>query len=69
MQVVERHVVRGLEEIFSPLIVSRWSDEDLGDIASEPTTIMRQRSFLEDRITKLDVGHNILRKVMRSAVA
>ena len=67
-QVVERHIVRGLEEIFSPLVVSRWSDADLSDIASEPATLMRQRAFLEDRITKLDIGHNILRKVMKSAV-
>jgi hypothetical protein len=67
-QVVERHIVRGLEGIFSPLIVSRWSDSDLSDIASEPATISRQRVFLEDRIAKLDDGHKILRKVMKSTV-
>jgi hypothetical protein len=65
-QVVERHIVRGLEEIFSPLVVSRWSDIDLNDIASEPATIMRQRAFLEDRISKLDTGHSVLRQVMKS---
>jgi hypothetical protein len=63
---VERHIVRGLEEIFSPLVVSRWSDIDLNDIASEPATIMRQRAFLEDRISKLDTGHSVLRQVMKS---
>jgi hypothetical protein len=67
-QVVERHVVRGLEEVFSPLVVSGWSDSDLNDIASEPATIMRQRTFLEDRISKLVIGNGILRQVMKSTV-
>jgi hypothetical protein len=66
--VVERHVVRGLEGIFSPLVVSRWSDSDLNDIASEPAAISRQRAFLEDRISKLDAGHKILRQVMKTTV-
>jgi hypothetical protein len=67
-QVVERHIFHGLEEIISPLVVSRWSDAELSDIASEPATVMRQRAFVEDRIKKLDTGHCILRKVMKSAV-
>lgn len=67
-QVVERHVVRGLENVFSPLVVSRWSDSELTDIASEPATIMRQRAFLEDRVSKLNTGHGIIRQVMRSVV-
>jgi hypothetical protein len=68
-QVVERHIVRGLENIFSPLVVSRWSDSDLNDIASEPATISRQRAFLEDRISKLNAGHGILRRVMKSTIS
>jgi hypothetical protein len=68
-QVVERHIVRGLESIFSPLVVSRWSDSDLNDIASESVTISRQRAFLEDRISKLNAGHGILRRVMKSTIS
>jgi hypothetical protein len=68
-QVVERHIVRGLESIFSPLVVSRWSDSDLNDIASESATISRQRAFLEDRISKLNAGHGILRRVMKSTIS
>ena len=64
MQVVERHVVRGLDEIFSPLVISRLSESDMSGIASEPATILRQRAFLEARMSKLDNGHRILRRVM-----
>ncbi|KAH9877555.1 hypothetical protein IAQ61_002922 [Plenodomus lingam] len=67
-QVVERHIIRGLEDIFSPLVVSRWSDSELNEIASEPATIMRQRAFLEDRVSKLDTCHDILRQVMKRTV-
>ncbi|KAL9621158.1 MAG: hypothetical protein Q9160_004409 [Pyrenula sp. 1 TL-2023] len=66
-QVVERHIVRGLEEIFSPIFVSRLSDADCEAIAAEPATTQRQRAFLEDRIAKLEDGHKVLRRIMRSA--
>lgn len=64
-QVIERHVVRGLESIFSPMVVSAMSDEELQELASEPTAVVRQRKFLEDRIKKLENGRKVLRKVMR----
>ncbi len=59
-QVVERHIVRGLEKIFSPISVNRLSDAEVEAIASEPTSAKRQREFLEDRIRKLDKGRTIL---------
>jgi hypothetical protein len=62
-QVVERHIVRGLEEIFSPVVVNGLSDPDVEGIASEPASAKRQRAFLEDRIAKLKEGHEILRSV------
>ena len=65
-QVIERHIIRNLEEIFSPLVVGRWAEADLSGIASEPAATMRQREFLEDRISKLTDGHRILRQVMKS---
>ena len=67
-QVVERHIVRGLEKIFSPISVNRLSDAEVKAIASEPTSAKRQREFLEDRIRKLDTGHTILQGVIRGAV-
>lgn len=69
MQVIERHIVRGLEDIFSPLTVSKWSDAEASGIAAEPASDIRQREFLQDRLAKLRAGHDILRRVMKSTVA
>ncbi|KAF7879541.1 hypothetical protein EAF04_000736 [Stromatinia cepivora] len=66
-QVIERHIVRGLENIFSPVIVNSLSDVEVEAIASEPTSAKRQREFLEDRISKLEDGYEIFRGVMGSA--
>ncbi|KAH6713320.1 dynamin family protein-like protein [Leptodontidium sp. MPI-SDFR-AT-0119] len=63
-QVIERHIVRGLEKIFSPVVVNAMSDTEVEAIASEPHSAKRQREFLEDRIKKLQDGHNIFKGVM-----
>jgi hypothetical protein len=57
--------VRGLEKIFSP-VVDAMSDTEVEAIASEPLPAKRQREFLEDRIKKLQEGHEIFRGVMGS---
>ena len=67
-QVVERHIVRGIETIFSPIFVSRLVDADVEGIASEPASAKRHRAFLEDRISKLNEGREILRNVMTRTV-
>lgn len=64
-QVVERHLIRGLEKIFSPVAVKNLSDAETEVIASEPASAQRKRRFLEDRIQKLKQGHDVLRDVMR----
>ena len=66
-QVIERHMIRGLEKIFSPVIVIGLTDSEVEAIASEPTSAKRQRQFLEDRIAKLKDGQRIFRSVMGSA--
>jgi hypothetical protein len=58
--------VRGLEKIFSPVVVNAMSDTEVEAIASEPLSARRQREFLEDRIKKLQDGHEIFRGVMGS---
>jgi hypothetical protein len=65
-QVIERHIVRRLEKIFSPVVVNATSDMGVEAIASEPLSAKRQREFLEDRINKLQDGHEIFRGVMGS---
>ena len=66
-QVVERHIIRGLEKIFSPVTVNGLTDLEVEAIASEPANAKRQRKFLEDRIAKLKDGQSIFRSVMGSA--
>ncbi|KAN0108674.1 dynamin family protein-like protein [Hyaloscypha variabilis] len=66
-QVIERHIVRGLEKIFSPVVVNAMSDAEVEAIASEPLSAKRQREFLEERIKKLKDGHEIFRGVMGSS--
>lgn len=63
-QVIERHIVRGLEKIFSPVVVNGWSDAQVEAIASEPSSTKVQRAFLEDRIRRLKDGREIFRGVM-----
>jgi cell division protein FtsB len=68
-QVIERHIVRGLEKIFCPLVVSRLSDAEVEGLASEPATIKSERAFLESRIKKLKAGRDTFRGVIAGDVA
>ena len=52
-QVIECHMIRGLEEIFSPVVVNSLTDSEVEAIASEPTSAKRQRQLLENHIAKL----------------
>ncbi len=63
-QVIERHIVRGLETIFSPVIVNSMKDSEVEAIASEPLAAKRKRVFLTDRIKKLEDGQEIFRGVL-----
>ena len=60
-------MIRDLEKIFSPVVISKLTDSQVEGIASEPASAKRQRKFLEDRITKLKDGQSIFRSVMGSA--
>ncbi|KAF7908435.1 uncharacterized protein EAF01_004190 [Botrytis porri] len=66
-QVVERHIVRGLERIFDPVAVNKMSDKDVEAIASEPGQARQERAYLEDQITKLGEGKRIFRTIMSGA--
>lgn len=66
-QVIERHIVRGLEKIFSPVVVNAMSDAEVEAIASEPLSAKRQREFLEERMKKLRDGNAIFKGVMGAA--
>ncbi|KAF4625919.1 hypothetical protein G7Y89_g12245 [Cudoniella acicularis] len=55
-QVIERHIVRGIERIFSPVVVNGLADSEAEAIAMEPAATRRQRRFLEERTAKLGDG-------------
>lgn len=46
-QVIERHILSALPELFAPVKVMCLSDDDLLRIASEPERQREQRSFLK----------------------
>lgn len=66
-QVVERHIVRGLERIFDPIAVNKMSDKEVEAIASEPAQARQERAYLEDQIKKLGKGKQIFRMIMGGA--
>lgn len=63
-QVIERHLVVDLQDIFSPMTALNMSDAKVQTIVSEPESTKRQRVFLTDRIAKLEEGQEIFRGVM-----
>ncbi|KAI0856906.1 interferon-induced GTP-binding protein Mx [Xylaria cubensis] len=63
-QVVERHIMRGLEDIFSPLEVAKLSDDTIKAIVAEPDFITRQRDVLTDKVKQLEEGREIFRGAM-----
>lgn len=67
IQVVERHIVDKLEDVFSPIVIAGMDDEEIRSIASEPSNIVRQRDHLEKKMKMLDEGRKIFRSVVRRA--
>lgn len=58
-QVIERHIVRGLHEIFSPMVAINMSETKVQSIVSEPSATKRLRKFWTDRVKKLEEGQEI----------
>jgi hypothetical protein len=54
--VVERHIVPGLEEVFSLLVVTALDDAEVSNLASVPSTTIRHREHLEGRRSMLEKG-------------
>lgn len=53
-----------LYNIFSPMTVLNMSDAKVQSIVSEPESTKRQRTFISDRIRKLEEGQEIFRGFM-----
>ena len=63
-QVVERHMIRSLDKIFSLIDVNRMSDEDVLKIASELPSTRRIRDCLADRLEKLLYSKDVFRDII-----
>lgn len=63
-QVIERHIVRGLDQIFDPIVVTHLSDEEAVRMAAEPLDAQRERARLGDKISKLKAGNEAFRNAM-----
>lgn len=59
VQVIERHIVRGLEHIFSPVTVSRLKDSEILSLVAEPLSTKEERKSLTDKERMLDDGREI----------
>ena len=59
VQVVNRHVMRGLEDVFSPLVVAGWSDETVRRAGAESNEVARERVRLGGKLDKLKAGKEV----------
>lgn len=66
---IERHVVHGLETVFSPVTVSSWDTDQVAAVAAEPDEVARQRAHLETRRAVLETGRAVFRSVIRGTAA
>ncbi|KAI2042180.1 hypothetical protein LOZ43_006839 [Ophidiomyces ophidiicola] len=69
IQVIERHIVRDLDQILSAVVIAGLPDDEVQKLSSEPPSARKQREFLIDRREKLEEGRKVLRQVMRTPVA
>lgn len=64
VQVIERHLVAELCNIFSSMTFYSMSDAKVQGIVPEPESTKRRRIFLSHQIKKLEEGREIFRGVM-----
>jgi hypothetical protein len=62
--VVEEHIVRDLEHIFSPKSVGRMTEDEVYSIASEPEGLKLERLLYPDNLSRLEDGHRLLRNAI-----
>ncbi|OAL71777.1 hypothetical protein A7D00_3807 [Trichophyton violaceum] len=55
-QVVERHLVAPLTEVFAPRVLARYSDKQIHFLAAETVDVIRRREHLESRAKILKEG-------------
>ncbi|KAI0910619.1 hypothetical protein F4823DRAFT_561794 [Ustulina deusta] len=66
LRVVERHIMKKLKEIFSPLNIINLTESKIESIVSELLFTKRQRLFLQDRIRGLEEEQEVFRSAIGS---
>ena len=70
VQVIERHIVDGLEDILTAADsngLASITDEDCAEMVEESANITTQREYLQALKAKLENGQEVLRKSLRRA--
>lgn len=60
-QVIERHLLRPLPDIFSPDRVAGYTDEQLSRLAGEQPDVVEKRKQLQEQVENLKAGLSDLR--------
>jgi hypothetical protein len=63
-QIIERHLIRNLSKVLSPIVVAHFTEEELQFVASEPEEALQMREHLEDRMTMLEEGQLAFRMAL-----
>lgn len=61
-QVIERHLLRGLPDIFTPQEVAGYADAELNRVAGERFDIVAKRKHLGEQVDMLKQGLEDLRR-------
>ncbi|PGG98765.1 hypothetical protein GX51_06624 [Blastomyces parvus] len=67
-QVIERHLVSPLAEVFSPRVLARYSDKEIQLLASERPEIVQMREHLESRRKMLKDGQDAFNTAMSQSM-
>nr|KMM69066.1 VPS1/SPO15 protein [Coccidioides posadasii RMSCC 3488] len=67
-QVIERHLVAPLAEIFSPITLARYTDRDISFLASESPEVVQMREHLESKCKMLKEGQEAFRAVQGQSI-
>ena len=65
IQVIDRHLVRCLAEVFSPLVVATWQATMVGLAAAETAKMAAERKTLAAKKGKLKRGKDVFASVLR----
>lgn len=58
------YLIRGLEDIFAPMVAHDMPADDLEALIREPATTQRERTYRADLVHKLEEGQKVLKEVM-----